>query len=86
MKSSPIYNIVDNPGRKSDASFGSSTGYSMDIRVGTSAINSHTLGEVAVRYFDLNDGRREFVLYLDGFPIKKGILDGKEFDLKTISS
>lgn len=79
MKSSPIYNIVNNHGRKSDSSFGSSEGYSMDIRVGTSASNSHTLANVGTDFVDLEDGTREFRLWVDGEIVKRGILDGKEF-------
>lgn len=80
MKSSPIYNIVTNPGRKSDASFGSSSGFTQDIRVGTSSSNSHTLGTITVDFVEREEGR-EFRLWLDGEIVKTGILDGKEFAL-----
>ena len=81
MKSSPIYNIVNNHGRKSNSSFGSSKGYSMDVRVGTSASNSHLLANVETDFADLEDGTREFRLWVNGEIVKRGILDGKEFEL-----
>jgi hypothetical protein len=85
MRSSPIYNKVYIPGRAFDRSFGADAdGFSQDIRVGTSASNSHTLADIEVRRFSNDDGTKEFVLYLDGIPIKKGTLDGKEFELNEL--
>jgi len=81
MRSSPIYNVINNPSRKSDSSFGSAERFNQTIRVGTSASNSHRLAQIAVDYVDLADGRREFRMFLDGEVIKSGILDGKEFEL-----
>ena len=82
MKSSPIYSIISNPGRKSDCSFGSN-GFSQEIRVGTSASNSHYLGSISVQRRLLDDGRVEFSMYAGGMLVKQGILDGKEFEMTT---
>ncbi len=82
MKSSPIYNLISNPGRTSDCSFGSSEGFTQDIRVGTSRTNSHSLANISVNRFQQDDGTVLFQLFLDGTMVKSGILDGKTFDLK----
>jgi len=79
MKSSPIYNIISNPKRKSDCSFGSD-GFRQEIRVGTSSSNSHTLANITVEMHDEN-GERLFVMFLDGKVVKKGILNGKDFEM-----
>ena len=80
MKSSPIYNIISNPKRKSDCSFGSD-GFRQEIRVGTSSSNSHTLGNISVeRHFD-DDGLAVFSMYLDGKLVKQGVLDKQDFTM-----
>ena len=82
MKSSPIYNIISNPKRKSDCSFGSD-GFRQEIRVGTSASNSHTLGTISVeRNFD-DAGNAVFSMWLDGQLVRKGSLDGKGFQMEV---
>ena len=53
----------------------------MDIKVGTSASNSHLLANVETDFVDLDDGTREFRLWVDGNIVKRGILDGKKFAL-----
>ena len=82
MKSSPIYNRITNPGRKSDCSFGSSEGFSQSILVGTSAKNSHELGVVHVARLPRDDGTVKFNMYVDGVLVKSGVLDGKNFEIK----
>ena len=79
MRSSPIYNIIHNESRASDCSFGSYDGFTQDVRVGTSASNSHTLGIVSVRRERQPDGRVLFSLFVDGTCIKRGMLDKKGF-------
>ena len=80
MKSSPIYNIVNNPSRKSDCSFSARDNFSQDIRVGTSARNSHTLAEISVQRYRNDDGTVTFRLFLDGYPFREGTLNGREFE------
>ena len=81
MKASPIYNIVNNPGRKSDCSFGVSNRFDQTIKVGTSSSNSHTLASITVeRQIDEN-GQAIFTMWLDGKMVKRGLLNGKDFEL-----
>ena len=80
MKSSPVYAIINNSKRKSDCSFGSD-GFDMDVRVGTSSSNSHTLADISVqRHIDC-DGYPMFTLWVDGVLVKKGRLVGKDFEM-----
>jgi len=81
MKSSPIYNIISNPGRKSDCSFGSSGGFTQDIRVGTSSSNSHTLANISVQQFVNGEGISEFSLFIDGKLVKQGLLINKKLEM-----
>jgi len=81
MKASPIYNLINNPKRKSDCSFGAGDRFSQEIRVGTSSSNSHRLGSISVeRYID-DDGLPVFSMYLDGILVKQGVLDGHDFTM-----
>lgn len=86
MKSSPIYNIISNPSRKSDCLFGSVDGYRQDIRVGTSSVNSHTLAKISVEKHVRENGDATFNLFLDGVLVKKGTLKGKEFTFVVASN
>jgi hypothetical protein len=79
VKSSPIYNIINNPSRLSSCSFGAVDGFEQDIRVGTSSTNSHTLGTIAVKRHKRKDGTVWFALFLDGTYIKGGLLAGKQY-------
>ena len=79
MRQSPLYNIIHNPDRKSDCSFGSRHGFAQNVRVGTSASNSYTLGRIEVRRHVHEDGTVQFSLYVDGLLIKRGVLNGEEF-------
>ena len=79
MKSSPIYSIIKNPSRKADCSFGSSDTFTQDIRVGTSASNSHTLGVITVEREVDNGGMAVFSMYHDGELLKQGVLAGKQY-------
>ena len=84
MKSSPIYNIISNPKRKSDCSFGSD-GFTQQIRVGTSSSNSHELARITVERHFNDTGDAVFSMYLDGKLVKKGVLTGKDFELVATS-
>ena len=81
MRQSPIYNIIDNPGRKSNCSFGARDSFKQDIRVGTSSENSHTLASIEVRRVLAENNTVGFNLYVDGVCVKKGLLDGKQFEI-----
>jgi len=80
MKSSPIYNIISNPKRKSDCSFGSD-GFRQEIRVGTSSSNSHELATISVERYTDDGGLTVFNMFLDGKLVKAGVLDKKDFTM-----
>ena len=81
MKSSSIYNIISNPARRSDCSFGASGGFNQQIQVGTSSSNSHTLASISVQQHLDDDGNTVFCLFVDGTLLKRGVLTGKEFEM-----
>ena len=82
MKRSPIYNFVRVPDRAEDKDFGAGPlGFSQQICVGTGSQNSHTLARVNVTRGLLDNGRVEFKLFIDGELIKRGILDGQNFEV-----
>ena len=81
MKASPIYNRINVPGRKSDASFGARESFTQEIRVGTSSSNSHELVDISVARIPQDDGSVKFVLWVDGMRIKEGYLQGHDFEL-----
>jgi len=72
MKSSAIYHRVVVEGRQSDRSYGADTRSVDEIRVGSSASNSHTLGTVTVDKVIYED-RIQFTLFLDGNATKRMI-------------
>ena len=81
MKSSPIYNVIDNPKRRSDCSFGAGDRFTQTVRVGTSASNSHVLGTITVERHEITDGTVVFTMWLDGQVVRRGTLDGKDFTM-----
>ena len=78
----PIYNLVSNNGLARDRSnFGAREGFEQDIRVGTSAKNSHTLANITVERYPLDNGRVRFTMFIDGERFRSGILENKAFNL-----
>src|SRR5210317_964972 len=80
MKSSPIYNKVSIAGRNNRDFGADADGFNQRILVGTSASNSHEFAEITVRRIELNDNKKEFIFFLDGEVIKRGILNGSDFE------
>ena len=76
MKSSPIYNIISNPKRMADCSYGSN-GFTQAIQVGTSSTNSHTLANISVQKHEGPEGTT-FNLFIDGLLVKQGVLSDKK--------
>lgn len=74
MKSSAIYHKVDVQGRKSDRSYGADTRSVDEIRVGSSASNSHILGRVTVEK-NVEESTITFTLFLDGRRTKRMIFE-----------
>ena len=83
MNHYPIYNLVTRQEGGITPNFGARQGFRQDIRVGTSAKNSHTLAEISVSREELPGGEVCFRLFVDGQLTKLGVLTGKEFDVST---
>ena len=85
MKRSPIYNFINVPDRATAKDFGAGPlGFEQTICVGTGSNNSHVLARLNVTRCELDNGRVEFNLYMDGELVKRGILDGQSFGLAAI--
>ena len=76
----PIYNLVSNTDLARDPNFGAREGFDQDIRVGTSAKNSHTLAKIEVKRHVREDGKVWFALFVDGTYLKGGLLTGKDYE------
>ena len=82
MKSSAIYNRINNSARKSDCSFGAGNGFDQTVLVGTSSSNSHELARISVEKHYNDDDTVTFTLWVDGLMIKRGLLTGKDFEIQ----
>lgn len=74
MKSYPIWNIIEACIYKSSKSYGVKKDGKVEVRVGTSASNSHKFVEHVTTHRKLDDGSREYRFYVDGVCIKKAVL------------
>lgn len=82
MRQYPIWNsIYAVGGRESSSDFGAGDSFSQSVLVGTSSRNSHKLASIEVDRRMQDDGTMAFTLYVDGVVIKRGVLDGKKFDI-----
>ena len=81
----PIYNLVSDTDLARDPNFGARDGFTQDIRVGTSAKNSHTLGTIEVRRVSGPEKTVDFHLLINGKEIAHGILTGKAFELRPVT-
>jgi hypothetical protein len=81
VKSYPIWSEVSGTGRKNEPNHGAHGALRYNIAVGTSARNSHDFAHVEVERLVQHDGRVEFALYVDSVLIKRGMLDGKQFNV-----
>ena len=82
MKQYPIWNNIDTRGgKKSSSNFGVRDGFAQYVLVGTSSKNSHLFARIEVERREQHDGTVEFALYVDSVMVKRGILDGKEFNI-----
>ena len=83
MRSYPIYNKVTRyPSQATPVAFGARDSFEQTVLVGTSATNSHELGVITVERREIPGGEVEFALYLDNVLLRRGILDGKIFDIE----
>lgn len=86
MRQYPIYNRVSGQGKRSSADFGSVDGFTQTVLVGTSSRNSHELATVTVERRALTDSDDiEFAIYVDNVMVKRGILNGSEFETEDIA-
>jgi len=83
MQSYPIYNLINRQEGGKQPNFGAREGFRQDNRVGTSQTNPHTLADITVTYDDTSDGKRLFMLFVDGKLIKSGVLNGKDFKVQS---
>lgn len=77
MKSSAIYHRVVVEGRQSDRSYGADTRSVDEIRVGSSASNSHTLGTIGVQKREQGD-KIVFTLHVDHIPVKNMVFENNK--------
>ena len=75
MKSYPIWNEVDACIYQSSKSFGAKTQSNVNVKVGTSARNSHDFVSHCVTHRELENGDKEFRFYVDGKCIKRGLVE-----------
>tara|TARA_R100000781_G_scaffold112037_1_gene78951 strand:- start:43 stop:303 length:261 start_codon:yes stop_codon:yes gene_type:complete len=83
MKSYPIWNIVTACIYKGSKSYGVKETGEVEVRVGTSASNSHTFLRHTTTHRLLEDGSREYRFYINGECIKRAVL-AKNKDLEFL--
>ena len=83
MKSYPIWNIVTACIYKGSKSYGVKETGEVEVRVGTSASNSHTFLRHTTTHRLLDDGSREYRFYINGECIKRAVL-AKNSDLEFL--
>jgi hypothetical protein len=64
--------------------FGAREEFKQTILVGTSATNSHELATITVKRHEVPGGACFFELRIDGAPVKRGHLVGKELHVHEI--
>ena len=81
-QSYPIWIDVSGDNYKNSKSFGSRDHVSLDIKVGSSARNSHALAGIRVNMYEDEAGNRTFQLNLDGETVRSAVMtaDKKFFD------
>jgi hypothetical protein len=84
-RSYPIWNKVTRvPEFAKRLAFGAGESFEQTILVGTSASNSHELATIAVKRHEAPGGAVYFSLFIDGVPVKRGHLVGKELHVHDI--
>ena len=73
-KSYPIWINVSGDNYKTDKSFGSRDGVSMDIKVGSSRTYSNDLARVSIHMHEDASGNRTFALAVDGLVLRSGVM------------
>ena len=82
MRSYPIWNNITACIYQSDKSYGVKETGDVEIRVGTSASNSHLFLRHSTTHRVLKNGDREFRFYIDGVCIKRAVLPKGKHELE----
>ena len=82
MKSYPIWNNIRACIYKSDKSYGVKETGDVEIRVGTSASNSHLFLRHSTTHRILENGDREYRFYIDGVCIRKAVLPKGKYTIE----
>ncbi len=82
MKSYPIWNNIRACIYKSDKSYGVKETGDVEIRVGTSASNSHLFLRHSTTHRALENGDREYRFYIDGVCVRKAVLPKGKYTLE----
>ena len=73
-QSYPIWINVSGDNYKKDKSFGSRDHVALDIKVGSSATNSHELARVSIHMREDDAGNRTFALAVDGLVMRSAVM------------
>tara|TARA_R110000796_G_scaffold49904_2_gene118529 strand:+ start:305 stop:565 length:261 start_codon:yes stop_codon:yes gene_type:complete len=84
-RSYPIWNDVTACIYKSGKSYGVKDDGNVNIKVGTSASNSHDFISHRTTRKTLDNGDQEFRFFVDGVLIKRAVVSKKEKTMKVIS-
>ena len=82
MRQYPIWNNITACIYQSDKSYGVKETGDVEIRVGTSASNSHLFLRHSTTHRVLENGDREYRFYIDGVCIRKAVLPKGKYELE----
>ena len=82
MRSYPIWNNITACIDQSDKSYGVKETGDVEIRVGTSASNSHLFLRHSTTHRVLENGDREYRFYIDGVCVRKAVLPKGKYELE----
>ena len=82
MRQYPIWNQVTACIYQSNKSYGVKETGDVEIRVGTSASNSHLFLRHSTTHRILENGNREYRFYIDGVCVRKAVLPKGKYELE----
>ena len=86
MRSYPIWNDVTACVYKGAKSYGVKETGDVEVRIGTSASNSHTFLKHSTTHRQLDNGDREYRFYIDGEIIKRALLRKGECEIEYLKT
>tara|TARA_R110000824_G_scaffold293682_1_gene481994 strand:+ start:173 stop:436 length:264 start_codon:yes stop_codon:yes gene_type:complete len=86
MRSYPIWNDVTACVYKGAKSYGVKETGDVEVRIGTSASNSHTFLKHSTTHRQLDNGDREYRFYIDGEIIKRALLRKGECKIEYLKT